>query len=245
MTAAATRARADMWDKKTYVTISQSIEVPGAILPPGKYVFKLLNSASDRHIVQILNDRENHVFATNLAIPIERMEPADKTVISFYEMPGGGPEPIHAWYYPGDTIGQEFLYPKQRAHEIAQAIHGHVPEVAQAQQLVTPAQTETSQTSPTAAAPVTPAPAEPPAPPESTAATEPPPPAPSVSEQPAPSEPPAQATPPQEQATPSAPTEPSMPKTASNDLGIGLVGLGCLSLAGCLKLASRQLRSGR
>ena len=58
---AATRADADQWNKKTYVTISQSIEVPGAILPPGKYVFKLLDSQSNRHIVQILNARENHV----------------------------------------------------------------------------------------------------------------------------------------------------------------------------------------
>ena len=48
---AAARANADQWNKKTYVTLSQSIEVPGAILPPGKYVFKLLDSQSNRHIV--------------------------------------------------------------------------------------------------------------------------------------------------------------------------------------------------
>ena len=113
LTGAATNANADAWNKKTYVTISQSIEVPGAVLAPGKYVFKLLDSDSNRHIVQILNADENHVYTTNLAFAKQRMQPADKTVLTFYEMPGGGPEPIRSWFYPGDTIGQEFAYPEQ------------------------------------------------------------------------------------------------------------------------------------
>ena len=47
MTSVATNANADAWNKKTYVTISQSIEVPGAILAPGKYVFKLMENESN------------------------------------------------------------------------------------------------------------------------------------------------------------------------------------------------------
>src|SRR6185369_5386376 len=122
LTGAAINANADEWNKKTYITISQSIEVPGAILPPGRYVFKLLDSQSSRHIVQVMNGRENHVYCTNLAIPKERMEPADKTILSFYEVPGGGPEPVRAWFYPGDLIGQEFVYPKKRMLEIRAAM---------------------------------------------------------------------------------------------------------------------------
>ena len=122
LTSMATNANADAWNKKTYVTISQSIEVPGAVLAPGKYVFKLMDSASNRHIVQILNADENHVYTTNLAIAKQRMQPADKTVLTFYEMPGGGPEPVRSWFYPGDTIGQEFAYPSKRATEISQAV---------------------------------------------------------------------------------------------------------------------------
>ena len=124
-------ANADPWNKKTYITTSRAIEVPGAVLPPGKYVFKLLDSSANRHIVQIMNDRENHVFATNLAIPAQRMEPADKTVLTFYEMPGGGPEPIHKWFYPGDTFGQEFAYPKKRALEISRLTRQNVPVLAE------------------------------------------------------------------------------------------------------------------
>src|SRR5258708_17076605 len=98
LTEAAPRANADPWNKKTYVTVSQAIEVPGAILPAGTYVFKLLDSQSDRHIVQVMNERENHVYNTILAIPKQRMEPAEKTIITFYEIRGGGPEPIRSWF---------------------------------------------------------------------------------------------------------------------------------------------------
>ena len=53
-------AKADEWNKKTVVTFNEPVEVPGVgaqILPAGTYVFKLLDSPSDRHIVQIFNQR--------------------------------------------------------------------------------------------------------------------------------------------------------------------------------------------
>src|SRR5438477_6758825 len=108
-------ARADAWNKKTIVDFSRPVEVPGVVLQPGKYVLKLVDSPSNRNIVQISNARENHVYATVLTIPAYRQQPADKTVFTFYEMPAGQPEALHTWFYPGDTYGQEFPYPKRRA----------------------------------------------------------------------------------------------------------------------------------
>ena len=113
---------ADAWDKKTFVTFSQSVEVPGTVLPAGKYVFKLVDSLSDRHIVRITNERENKVYATILAIPAYRMEPADHSIFTFHEMPAGQPEALNKWFYPGDNYGQEFRYSKKRAAEIALAM---------------------------------------------------------------------------------------------------------------------------
>ena len=115
-------AMADQWNKKTTITFSQPVEIPGVgaqILPAGTYVFKLLDSQSDRHIVQVFNEREDHVYATILAIPNYRLRPTDKTVITFTERPAGAPEAIRAWFYPGDNSGQEFVYPKERAIELA------------------------------------------------------------------------------------------------------------------------------
>ena len=53
--ALAPTARADQWDKRTILTVNEPIQVPGQVLQPGKYVMKLLDSPSNRHIVQIFN----------------------------------------------------------------------------------------------------------------------------------------------------------------------------------------------
>src|SRR5512133_3052483 len=96
-------AKADDWNRKTTVTLSGPVEIPGvhltgwSVLPAGTYVFKILDSQSDRHIVQIFNKDENIVYATILAIPNYRLKATDKTVITFRERPAGQPEALRAW----------------------------------------------------------------------------------------------------------------------------------------------------
>lgn len=115
-------ASADDWNRKTVITFSGPVEVPGVgaqTLPAGTYVFKIFDSQSDRHIVQIFNQDETHVFTTILAIPNYRLKTTDKTVISFRERPAGQPEALKAWFYPGRQWGEEFVYAKSRAVELA------------------------------------------------------------------------------------------------------------------------------
>jgi hypothetical protein len=115
-------AKADEWNKATVVTFNAPVEIPGVgaqILPAGTYVFKLLDSQSNRNIVQIFNERRDHVFSTILAIPNFRLRSTDKTVMTFKERAAGQPEAIRAWFYPGNRWGQEFVYPKNRAIELA------------------------------------------------------------------------------------------------------------------------------
>jgi hypothetical protein len=121
-----TRAKADEWNHKTIMTFDEPFEVPGVgaqTLPAGTYVFKLLDSASDRHIVQIFNQAEDHVFTTILAIPNYRLRSTGKTVLTFRERGEGQPEAIHAWFYPGHEWGEEFVYPKTRALELAKIVN--------------------------------------------------------------------------------------------------------------------------
>ncbi len=115
------RATADEHNKKTKVTFTEPFEVPGIILPAGKYTFALMDSLSDRNIVQIWNEDQTKLLATILAINNYRLTPTGKTVITFSERPSGTPEALHAWFYPGDSFGQEFVYPKNRAHQLAPA----------------------------------------------------------------------------------------------------------------------------
>ena len=115
----APHAKGDEWDKKTIVTFSAPVEIPGRVLPAGTYVFKLADSPSDRHIVQIYNKEENKLITDILAIPDERLKPSGKPVITFEERSGGSPEAVRAWFYPGNTVGHEFVYPHSRAKELA------------------------------------------------------------------------------------------------------------------------------
>ncbi len=101
-------AKADEWNKKTILTINEPMQVRETLLPPGQYVFKLLNSQSDRHIVQIFNADESHIIDTELAIPNYRLTPTGKSRFTFYETPAGYVKALHAWFYPGDNFGQEF-----------------------------------------------------------------------------------------------------------------------------------------
>lgn len=104
------------------MTFSAPVEVPGVgaqILPAGTYLFKLMDSLSDRNIVQIFNEDGTHVYTTILAIPNYRLRPTDKTVMTFRERAEGQPEALRAWFYPGANWGQEFVYPKSRAIQLA------------------------------------------------------------------------------------------------------------------------------
>jgi hypothetical protein len=118
-------ATADDWNRKTTMTFSGPVEIPGvhlkgwAVLPAGTYVFKILDSQSDRHIVQIFNKDETQVLATILAIPNYRLKVTDNTVVTFRERPAGEPEALRAWFYPGRNFGEEFVYPKAKAVELA------------------------------------------------------------------------------------------------------------------------------
>lgn len=120
-------AKADEWNRKTVVTFSRSVEIPGVhlagwgVLPAGTYVFKIMDSQSDRHIVQIFSQDEKTIYATILAIPNYRLQATDKTVITFRERPAGEPEALRAWFYPGRTSGEEFVYPKAKAIALAKA----------------------------------------------------------------------------------------------------------------------------
>ena len=123
------------WSRSTVVTFNEPVEIPGVhlagwgVLPAGTYVFKILDSRSDRHIVQIFSKDETKIYATILAIPNYRLKPTDKTVITFSERPVGQPEAIRAWFYPGRNSGEEFVYPKARAIELAKATNTVVLEM--------------------------------------------------------------------------------------------------------------------
>src|SRR6202046_1724270 len=123
------RAAADDFDQKTTFTFSGPVEIPGQVLSAGTYVFKLADSASDRSVVQVFNQDQNHFYGTFLTIPDYRLKPAGKPIITFDERAAGSPEAVRAWFYPGENYGHEFVYPKAKAVQLAKANSTPVPSM--------------------------------------------------------------------------------------------------------------------
>ncbi len=144
---AVTYAKADEWNKKTVMTIDKPMQVMDNYLEPGTYVFRLLDSQSDRHIVQIYNANENHLIATILAIPDYRVQVTGRPVFRMWETPAGYTPALRSWFYPGDNFGQQFPYPKNlRQVSIAQnTTTTTTTETAQAQPAPAPPPVETQQ----------------------------------------------------------------------------------------------------
>ena len=109
-------------DQRTFFTFSAPYELPGGkVLPAGKYTFRIVDSPSNRHVVQILSEDGKDVHATILAIPAQRQDPPDDPEVRFMETVANAPPAVKTWWYPGRTIGHEFIYPKAQARRLAAA----------------------------------------------------------------------------------------------------------------------------
>ena len=106
--------KANEWNEETSVTFSSPVAVPGEVLPPGRYVFKLADSQADRNIVQILTEDHRELVATIVAIPAYRLNPTEDTLMTFKERPSGSPEAISRWFYPRHLAGVAFVYPEDQ-----------------------------------------------------------------------------------------------------------------------------------
>ncbi len=223
---AAFHANADEWNKKTVLTVNQPIQIRETVLQPGQYVLQLLSSNSDRHIVEIFNGDQSHLINTVLAFPKQRTKLTGDTQFTFWETPPGTAKALRAWFYPGDTVGQEFPYPRHTemlamlekpapVTEPAPVTQPAPAPVPATQPAVTEPTPESSAAEMTPATPPTPTPVEtePAVPADQTPAAAPPP-------------PPDQPTPP--------PAE--LPKTGSHYPLLGIGGMIFLGLAGLLRL---------
>jgi hypothetical protein len=105
-------------NERTIMTFSNTVEMPGVTLPAGTYVFRLADTPT-RNVVQVLSGDEKDVLGQWSFVQAERPKVSDDTVVMFRETPEGTMPAIQYWYYPGERIGKEFIYPKDQAQKIA------------------------------------------------------------------------------------------------------------------------------
>jgi hypothetical protein len=114
-------ARADEFNQQTKLTFNQPVEIPGRVLPAGTYWFVLVEDTTNRGLVRVFSSDWKTLYATEMTVNTERQEPAaDVTILKIAERGSADYQAVLTWFYPGETIGHEFLYPKEVENELAQ-----------------------------------------------------------------------------------------------------------------------------
>ena len=105
-------------NERTLMTFSNTVEMPGVTLPAGTYVFRLADTPT-RNVVQVLSNDQKDILGQWTFVQAQRPKATEDTVVMFKETPEGTMPAVQYWYYPGQTIGKEFIYPKSQAQKIA------------------------------------------------------------------------------------------------------------------------------
>ncbi|MGA7224041.1 MAG: hypothetical protein WA673_10320 [Candidatus Acidiferrales bacterium] len=114
-------ARADETNQATRVTFSQAVRIPGRVLPAGTYWFVLPQEITDHNQVRIYNSDRTVFYGTVITINAERPRATDNSAFTFTAHGSTEPQALVTWFYPGETTGHQFLYPKQVSQELAKA----------------------------------------------------------------------------------------------------------------------------
>jgi hypothetical protein len=122
MSATPALAQGQPMDARTEFTFNQPVELPGVTLPPGTYIFRFVDGTTGRKVMQVqAKDASSKTYGLFLTINAQRPRPSDDAELRFLETPAGQPAAVKTWWYPGNTIGREFIYPKSQAVRLAKA----------------------------------------------------------------------------------------------------------------------------
>ncbi len=122
MSATPARAQGGPMDARTEFTFNQPVELPNVTLPPGTYIFRFVDATTGKRVMQVqAKDAGNKNYGMFMTISAQRPKASDNAELRFLETPAGQPAAVKTWWYPGNTIGREFIYPKSQARRLAQA----------------------------------------------------------------------------------------------------------------------------
>jgi hypothetical protein len=104
-------------------TVTEPLDVGGFTLQPGTYLIKVVMLASDRNSIQVTNVEQTKVFATVLSTPhpIRADEVVPSSRYIYYATAPGQPKALRTWFARDTEKGQDIIYPKRRAMELAAA----------------------------------------------------------------------------------------------------------------------------
>ncbi|MEI9976761.1 MAG: hypothetical protein WDO73_34710 [Ignavibacteriota bacterium] len=122
-------AKADEWDQKTTFTFSGPVEIPGQVLSPGTYVFKLADSQADRNIVQVFDKSQRHLYGTFLRHPGSAATTVRKADHYVRRKSGGFAGSDQGVVLPGRYVWSPVRVSEAQSGSIGQGQHAPVPSM--------------------------------------------------------------------------------------------------------------------
>jgi hypothetical protein len=97
--------------RTTHFTFRAPVALPGVTLPPGSYVFEVLNPDMSGDLVRVSTRDRNKTYALQFTRPVHRDRRGDmKSTITLGEAARGSAQRIKTWFAENQTTGREFLY---------------------------------------------------------------------------------------------------------------------------------------
>lgn len=101
-------------DRAATVEFTTITRLPGITLQPGKYVFRLGEPVTKQNVVEVYSADGTKKIATLLTVDYAAPAAGNSTVV--FEKTN--PPVVRAWYFPGETVGREFVYTEDEAKTI-------------------------------------------------------------------------------------------------------------------------------
>ena len=90
-------------------TFTKPVEIPGKVLAAGSYIFEDVELGK---LTRVWNADGRHLIGIFDTVPFEQVKPAPEKDVVLKKGPDNSPARIDTWFYPGDSIGSEFVYPR-------------------------------------------------------------------------------------------------------------------------------------
>jgi hypothetical protein len=98
------------WNRAATAIFNRPVQIPGKVLPPGIYVFKIADISGERNVVQIWNADETVLVATVMGWPEYSRRAPERNVFVFEEREKGSPPALTSWFHEGNSSGERFVY---------------------------------------------------------------------------------------------------------------------------------------
>jgi hypothetical protein len=105
------------WNRLTTVIFDRPVQIPGQVLPPGIYVFKLADLEGEHHVVQIWNADQTILYAMVMGFPEYRDTAPSENRFTLEQKDKNEPAVLTSWFHEGNANGERFIYPKKNSEK--------------------------------------------------------------------------------------------------------------------------------